>query len=332
MAILDARSWECGNEWLAAVDRDGSHGDPDINTNATYIKTGSRSLIIGGLASGWGRWHFPSTQVYPSLSVWIKPKNIACMQYGPLYIEYQMDTGEYVGARWDTAASTLDAYVNGVKVADGSVAVATPDFFHVQMYMHADNSGALGIKINGQQCVDYSGDTLPGSSTGVDSFRIYCGASYREWYFDDMVWGNLGYLGDLRCVELRPDADTGQDDFTPSTGTDNYAMVDETPASDSDYNETSTDGDADELDLEDFTQPTLTPVAVLSWVRAQALTANGDGLYVGVDSGGTDSQELHALATAWDYYTHMDDQDPAGGEWDDAALDALKVRYEASIA
>jgi len=41
----------------------------------------------------------------------------------------------------------------------------------------------------------------------------------------------------------------------------------------------------------------------------------------------------HALSTEWEYYFHTADDNPAdSAEWEDADIDALKLRYEAVIA
>jgi len=252
---------------------------------------------------------------------------------GGVNLRFLLDTGEYIDLRWDATAHTFDAYVDGAKVADGSVEVSVNTWFHVQFYVVIADSGSIGVRIDGHQSINYNGDTKPSTASGATYFYAYGGYSGSKYfYIDDLVWGSGGYLGDLRCVDIRPSADTAQDDWTPSTGTDNYAMVDETPESDADYNETNTNAHADELALEDFDGATYIPAAVIAWVRAQMLAATGDSIKVGIDSAGTDDVTEHALSTEWEYYFHTADDNPAdSAEWEDADIDALKLRYEAVI-
>lgn len=60
------------------------------------------------------------------------------------------------------------------------------------------------------------------------------------------------YMGEWQCVYLPPNADTAEDDWAPSTGTDAYAMVDETTPNDADYISSTTAADLSELALTDL--------------------------------------------------------------------------------
>jgi len=333
--ILGARSFDCGNSMLNTVDASDL---ANVVASDTTAKTGSYSLRIRTTAAttSWGRWAITGTPANPSVSLWIY-LNDHYDNDGWSRLRFHLDSGLYIDLRWDATAHTYDAYVNDVKVADGTVEVSVNSWFHVQFYVVVADAGSIGVKIDGVQSIDDSGDTKPGCETGADYFYIYVAnpsAGSTEYsYYDDLVWGSGGYLSDLRCVDIRPSADTAQDDWTPSTGSDNYAMVDETPESDADYNETNTNAHADELALEDFDGATYTPAAVVACARAKMLAATGDSIKVGIDSAGTDDVTEHSLSTEWEYYFHTADDNPAdSAEWEDADIDALKLRYEAVIA
>jgi len=331
--ILDARGWECGNSMLNTVDTSSLF----YFTVSGNHKTGTYGLRCGGDGGEWARWAISGTPANPSTSVWVYAANVYSSDgtgVNGLNLRYRLDTGEYVELRWKAATRTFDAYVNGGLVASGTIEVSVNTWFHVQFYVVIADAGSINVKIDGHESINYSGDTNPSTASGVTYLYAYGGLSGSKYfYIDDLVWGSGGYLGDLRCLDIRPNADTAQDDWTPSAGADNYAMVDETPENDAEYNETNTNGHADELALEDFDDTLVTPRAVVAYARARMEGAFGDSLKVGIVSNAVEVTTTHALSTAYEYYTHIADEDPNGPiAWTDAAVDALLLRYEAVIA
>jgi len=327
--ILGARGWECGNSMLNAVDH-----NLDVDVSSAQAHTGTYSLRLNISTDGFGRWAIDGSPSSPSVSVWVRSNESTVYNVNDsMRMRFRLTTGEFIELRWDGAEHTFDAYVDGVKVADGTIEVSHMGWFHVQFYCVIDDAGSIGVKIDGHQSIDYSGDTQPAGAAGADYYYQAIGAmSIRTYYIDDLVWGSGDYLGDLRCVDIRPNADTAQDDWTPSAG-DNYSTVDETPENDADYNETNTNGHADELALSDFDDTLMTPRAVVAYARARMEGAFGDSLKVGIVSNAVEVTTTHALSTAYEYYTHTADEDPNGPiAWTDVAVDALLLRYEAAIA
>jgi hypothetical protein len=335
--ILRAYGWECGNTMLNDVDM-ASGG---VNLSSVAAKTGTYSLSISRLGLGysysWARFAIPGSPSDPSVSVWVylsASYDITATASSGSCIRFLLSTGEYVELRWNGATHTFDAYVDDVLEEAGTIEVSSNTWFHVQFYVEIADAGSIQVKINGHESINYSVDTQPDTAATASYLRLHGGrkGSDADDFYDDLILGSGGYLGDLRCVDIRPNAD-GTVQYTPSTGSDNYAMVDETPPSDSDYNETDVDGNADELDCTDFDGVTYIPVAVTAWVRARQDAGVGDSIEVGVDSGGTDDMSAaQALSDSFEYFFHTLDDNPAdAAEWEDADIDALKLRYEAVI-
>jgi len=333
--ILGALSWESGN--LMVNDADRSNG-VEVTSDEAHTETYSMSLGRSSIGAfmGWGRFGILGSPSNPSVSVWCYLKisyETEATDIRGSSIRFLLTTGEYVELRWNATNHTYDAYVDDVKVADGTIEVSMNDWFQVQFYAVIDNAGSIGVRIDGHQSIDYSGDTQPAGAAGASYVRFQGGAvgTGLPDYYDDLVWGEGGYLGSLRCYEKRPTADTAQDDWTPSVG-ENYECVDETPENDADYNSTAVSAQADELVLEDFDGSDKTPRAVVAWLRAREESATGESVKVGVDSNGTDETTTHALSTDWEYYFHVADDDPDGDiPWADAAIDALLLRYESLL-
>lgn len=82
---------------------------------------------------------------------------------------------------------------------------------------------------------------------------------------------NNDFLGvDTRVLTLFPDAEGTTNDFTPSTGTDNSATVDENPASDTDFNSGITNGDIDEYLVDTLNADSVFGVMIRSNVQPSA--------------------------------------------------------------
>ena len=336
--MLLARSFDRGNTMLNSADYSGS----SIAASTTKFKTGAYSLRLGNSSGAFARWALSGSHVDPSISFWM---NLAgSYDYsgtGTTYfnVRFRLSsaTTHFIDLRWDATANTLDAYVNGAKVADGSIEVSVNDWFHVQCYAVIDATGSIGVKIDGHTAIDYTGDTRISGAATCDYVYVHGGGAVTNYdYLDDLVIGYGGFLGSVRCRELTPDSDTTSD-WTPSAGGDNYAVVDETPASDADYNETSTNGHVDQLGLTtlDFAALAETPVALSPWVAAYMYEGTGDSIYVGLNSNGTVAKTANALGTAaTEYYWAFYDEDPDGGgqPWDATSANAAELYYESIIA
>jgi len=336
--ILKAMGWDSGNIMFSGSDYYVSSGNSPIT--ACGGKTGAYALCHGSSGTGyynqWFRLALDGTPNNPSFSAWMymdgaqRTYATSCSRW-----EFLLGTGQYVEIRWNSTTYTYDAYVNNGLVAAGSISVGPASgWFHVQMYCTIADAGTIQMKIDGHLSIDYSGDTQPGAVTGAThlyhvAYLIAPGGYYVK--VDDLVIGYGGFIGDVRCIDIRPSADTAQDDWTPSAG-DNYSTIDESPPSDADYNETNTNAQSDELELGNYDGVTYTPMAITAWVRAKELTANGDSIKVGIDSNGVDDVTESSLFTTTLYHWHTADQNPDGpAAWNDAAIDALKLRYESVI-
>jgi hypothetical protein len=283
---------------------------------------------MGGVGR-WVRYAVSGTPDNASIGLWVDPAEQWNNDNG-FSIELLLSTSEIIEIRWDGTNHIFDAWVDGVKVADGSEAPAN-EYFHVQFYAFIDNSGFIRTKIDGVLDINYSGDTLPAGATAQIT-HVYLTVNFSgNVYWDDFVLATGDYTGDIRVDYIAPTADTAQDDWTASAG-DSFSCIDEVPRSTADYIYTQTNGHATELDLGAWTETNKTPVLVDAMGAAQQDAATGESLKVGVDSNGIDDTTEYALSTAWKYYHHYMAQDPDGpGAWDDAAIEALKYRVEAVI-
>lgn len=330
MTILGMRSFDRGSTMLNAADVSG--GVP--TASVTYAKTGAYSLKMdsSGAGTSQARWALSGTPDNPAVSLWLRPGNSSAFNSSSFYLRWLLTSGEYIDLRWNRVTHTFDAYVNNVLVATGTREVSSIDWFHVQFSVTVSDTGNIGVLIDGHSSINYNGDTMPGVTDTVEYLYAYITANMISWYIDDLVFGSGGPLGDIRVYEKCPIADSTVQ-WTPSTGASNYALEDETPPSDADYNYTTVNGHADEFNLSALDITGFDVCAVVAWSRAKMDSGAGDSIDVGVNSGGTISVNRSALSASWEYYFgNVHETDPHTGlVWDQAGLNALLHRKVAVI-
>jgi hypothetical protein len=121
-------------------------------------------------------------------------------------------------------------------------------WFHIQAKVVFDQSaGSIEVKINDTTVLNLTGiDTCYSANAYANKVRI-CGINssiYPNW--DDLWIDDSDFLGELRVKTYWPDSDETHTDFTPNTGTDHYAVVDNLEITDdANYNESDTNGHKD---------------------------------------------------------------------------------------
>lgn len=291
------------------------------------------------LSGGW--WRVVSvndTEVYAA--IWLNPRDFWSFFGGNsgdgCRIQAELADGTLVELKWDETDKTFDFYVDGTKEEDGTNLGLADDeaWFLLEVYFSIANAGgACQAFMDGDEIINFSGDTQPGATDQIAYFRIFSSMSFRNAHIDDITIRDDQFPGDVRYDALVPNGDdTAQ--WTPSTGVDNYALVDEVPASDSDYNESSSDGDQDLYDMSDWDDTEKTPVAVVHWVRAFKDSAEDQKVIHLLQSGVTlESSAAKAILTSarYSHEIHMQDPNAGPGAWTDAAIDALLTGVESEI-
>lgn len=187
----------------------------------------------------------------------------------------------------------------------------------------SDTFSATGINTRGGSSNNYAntitlGGLSAGSASRFDDLAVYSadGAAPNDW------------LGDRRVETLVPNADTAQKDFSRSTGTNNFALVDELPQNgDTDYVFSSTVG---AKDLYSFGSMSSTPQsidAVQAVMLARKTDAGTRNAQLRVKSGGTEVGGVDTpLASTYQYQTRLDLTDPnTGVAWTQAAVNAIQA-------
>jgi len=256
-------------------------------------------------------------------SLWFRPDT-----GGDIILE-DSDGNELISIRWD--GTYWDAYVGGGKVADGSVATSSRTWTHIQIHTVIGDSGSIDTRIDGTPDISYSGDTKPGSATTVAKVK-FVGHGGANSYVDDWVFGSGGWPGDRR-VEFKAVTSDITQAWTPSTGSDNYACIDERPPDDNDYVSCTTD-QTDEYGVADFdaTGKGIGSVTVIARVK-KSDGGSDDKITLGMGDGvNNDDGSAESVLTSYEHHWYLSTTAPDGGAWTDTDVDNLQIRLLGDIA
>jgi hypothetical protein len=183
--------------------------------------------------------------------------------------------------------------------------------------------------------IDLSGvDTKQQTEAGVDRIRFQLNGlnQFSTPTIDDVYITNGGTrLGESRVVVLYPNADTADADWTPRTGVDHFATVDETTVNgDTDYVASGTVGDLDLYEMSDLGVTPDSIHAVQVTMCARKDDAATREVRSKVKSGATTANGApHALTANYVYYRDIFETDPdTSMAWTSGGVNATQIGPE----
>jgi hypothetical protein len=161
---------------------------------------------------------------------------------------YQNTDGSMTAYRGGGEASTPSG---GTSLGSSAASVLTTGSQYIELKVVIDTgtSGSFEVRINGANVLSATGiNTAGAGSSGWNSFRLgifgsAAGDGLDDFYVCDGSGSyNNDFLGDIKVeCKVASSGDGSNADWTPSTGTDNGAMVDEASYDgDTTYNSSST--------------------------------------------------------------------------------------------
>jgi hypothetical protein len=234
--------------------------------------------------------------------------------------------------------------------------IAPGTYNHIETKVFVDAvTGTVEVRVNGHEFVSYTGNTARQISGAATISQVFAGLTDGStppsfvglWYTDDWaVWndeatdaqGNAAlitdFIGQYGVYTLPPIADSTPEQWSTTSGTDSFEMVNEIPPNDdTDFLFASVSGKKTALEMAPL-PVTITDVAFICPTMRSRKSDNGDcDITVGVISGVTESEDtaIDAITTGYQYYTHVWEQDPnsVGDPWNPAALPAMQINRSA---
>jgi hypothetical protein len=249
--------------------------------------------------------------------------------------------GEVRARRGNGAGTVLKTSAAGV------IVFSIWQYVEARVKLH-DTAGEVQVWVNGVLVLEVTPTTEggnvdtknSGTKTVLDAVTHGGGGGGttvrgRDFYiFNEQGTENNGPVGDRRVYVSLPTADTAQEDFTPSAGSDSFAMVDDPAGAiadeDATYIESSTAGHVTRLALANLPADVTVVDAVQVTTRARKDDAGARTYRSGILSDATTANgETIAPNTGYESTANPFDLDPDGDvAWTVAAVNALELQVE----
>lgn len=241
------KKWTVVNSavWISNVGRRAGSG-LYVNNNTAYIykaiSPSSATAIVGGA------FNISSAGAVP-LFIGGGPLN-----YTHIFLEMAANGAINVYRQGNGLAPyTPQATLLGTTEAD-VVGFSSWSYIELKVYVH-DSNGTVDVRVNGVSKLSLSSQDTAYNGTTIS----IAGCGYGAYYYVDDFYicdtsgsTNNDFLGDV-CVDAHyPTAEGATHDWTPSTGANNAALIDETAPNTTDYNSTSTLNAVDTFMIEDL--------------------------------------------------------------------------------
>lgn len=336
------RRWQAGAESNGASSA-ATEFDVVVATfgvSATQKRSGSYSYRIQKLdGSTYGQVNIAATyQIRIGLHIY--SAGIPSVSDIPAYVSWRHSGGRLGSLRCDDAGD-LRLYVASVSKDEEVGARPAGEWAHFGIDIKIDgSSGWVSVYKDGVKIMTFTGNT--GSSqieavrfgTNISGVILWDDYQYLDDLFIDDTTGEVdAAVPDYRFEYITPDGDGnyGQCDIHPDGGEDHYEDVDDRP-----HDGDGTYAEADTLDEKDtYTMTThsvpagwavnaLIPVSIAKKSNAGVATQIAlMNRYSGTDVEGS----AQDLATTYGYIWERFTTKPGGGNWTQAALDAVEVGF-----
>lgn len=202
----------------------------------------------------------------------------------------------------------------------------------------SDTVGTAEVKVNGASVIAGTGlDTKnAGTATVFDTVRLTGCNNNSDTRYDDFYLLNgdgtspNDYLGDSKVELLLPTSDGTTTDWSLSTGTTHWELVDETPPNTTDYVFSNVDGEIDLVNIADLSTATATVHGVQWGIYAAKSDAGARSVRRVLRTGAANyTGSDRALGTGYINYRELFVTDPAtAAAWTASNVNALQVGVE----
>lgn len=239
-----------------------------------------------------------------------------------IYVEFVSDNGVTAYLKVKRGDGTL--------LGTGTRQLLNGNWYYIEFKatIH-DSTGAFEVRIDEQTDITASNvDTKNTTNASVGVVGIYRNHNLYNLMMDGYITTDA-FLGDIRNDVAFPTADGSHTDFTPSTGVNHYALIDEATPSISDYVASST---LNHIDTYDVTLASIGTAikAVQLQVYADKSDGGARGLSPVIVSGTTtDVGTEWVLNEADDYYSAIYETDPDdSATWTEAKIAAAEFGFK----
>lgn len=321
--------------------------DIGFSLDTTQARTGSRSLHAGGSNTGTLRRVLGDSFTRVGIAMAVRfnglPGNNANCQliqfrdgFNVVQISIVVQSTGKI-AIYNAAADNTQPVLH--LLAESTVLVQAGGWNHIEAWVDVDGAdGAVEVRLNEVTAVTANGvNTDPTGAGEISQFACTTSGdiSSADKWIDDLIAAegsssdsgfNSDFIGDRKVFTDFPDADTAEVDWTPSSGPNRFAMVDEPdPDGDATYDEAAVEGDVMGLSFPDLPADVVSVQAVQLVHLSRKTDAGPCDIQGAVQSSGDEDQGAdRPMTTAYTLYGDVFETDPHTGlPWTRAAVNAM---------
>lgn len=249
----------------------------------------------------------------------------------------------------------------GTLIATSDPLIVSNAWNHIEVQVNiSDTVGWVRVAVNGVHRWESTGLDTQHDSSGIVSVSHHknpwaIGGTDDNFYMDNLYYYDFvgtsavdtdfcpavdgggvatNYIGELQCMYLPPDGDSVTElDWQLSTGSDGFALVDETTPNDADYIYSTTATDLSEFELTDLPED-ITYIRGLQLLGRMGKSDAGSAMTkFGMNSNGTtddaDERPITVEPTYWWDFMNVDPD--SGSRWTRESLNAALFRLTRSV-
>ena len=216
------------------------------------------------------------------------------------------------------------------------LAIGAWNWVEARLERLANRNWICEVRLNGVTVLVVNGMDITQDAMDSVTLGNRAGAATGKYdvEFDDwVVWDTTGtvnnnFMGDHRCVTTYPNSDDVLQQWTPSSGTSGFTLIDEVPPNDLGYIEAQTAGAISEFGKSPVNIYTNSVAGVMLVSRAMKTDAGVSTYRSGITSNGvTVNSPVHTLGTSFAYSQHVFERDPNGNQqWTLNSFNNAKLR------
>lgn len=244
----------------------------------TYSTSGKNSgcLSYSGATSSSGGFSLPISNTNAIVGVGMH-FNYTSFDADNTYViaKFQNNTTEIVTVYLSTGGT--------IRLRIGSTTLATSTdtltantwyFIEIKFNLVGGSSSTIEVRVNGATYVSYTGNLGSSVANTLAFFQKGGIATHYTGFADDLfIWNGDGstnndWLGEQNVYTLMPSGDTTQADWSLSTGSNGYDLINNRPASDTSYIEADTVNDQSDFDFDDTDDTNIKVLGVQTVARS----------------------------------------------------------------
>jgi hypothetical protein len=265
-----------------------------------------------------------------------------------------LPSGQLRAVRSTTVGSGVFDNGQSTVLGTSTSAIASSSFDYLEFkIVHHPSNGSITVKRNGSETfwtatglnTAVSGNSSSSSLLlgGVCTFGgatedHFLKGTVSDFYLLDTTGAgpDNDFLGDIQVEPLRPTADGNYTEWTPNTGTDHFALVDDASNSidgDATYNSSSTIGNRDTFIFENSAGPVGAAVKVVCYTMYCEKTTGGSNAVKGLarlaatDALGTETQ----IPSPYGFRQSFATVKPGGGSWTVQDVNDAEFGYQKTV-